>query len=879
MLKKPLVINKEDLKAELKFYYNRSRNNLREKHRRRSKKHKASLGIELCRERSGLNDEIIIRALSEFGFKDLKGISIIALGGYGRNELCPYSDIDLLILYSQKSKKWAKELTEHLLYFLWDFNLDIGHSVRTIDECLELSKEEDTTILTSLLDSRHIYGDEKLTKKLESKIYNDLLPEYSNIFIEEKLSESKNRVKRYGGSVYLLEPNIKEGEGGLRDVHTALWIAQARYKIKNFRDLLNIGVINNKEHRVIEKCYNYLLAVRSQLHYLAKRREDRISFDYQEKVARFFGYRDAELRAVEKFMRVYYLRARLTNQQSKRIIESCITKSRPSSEGRRTTYLENGFTIQRGYLSVTSRNVFKENPVNLIRAFEYANLHSVKMSKHLTWLIWENSIHIDDNVRRNSEFNGIFLRILKTAKNVSDILYQMNELRLLARYIPEFGKIVCMVQHDAYHVYTVDVHSIFMVREIEKLTNYIYEEEFPLLTKLSESVEKRHVLYLACLIHDAGKGGGKDHSEKGARMAPVIAERMGLNKQESKQLEFLVKYHLIMPHFSQRRDLHDISLIERFSEMVKSLETLILLFLLTFADVRSVGPDVWSNWKGMLLRELYLRTSKYLELGEFTKESVEKRKERVVEKVQKIIKKQVTVKKMRNILDSMPDSYFSAHSPKSIANHIKIINKAGSDIATDLVHHPREEYDEFIFWGKDDKKIIYKICGVLTANNVNILGARIVTTNDGRVLDVFYVNKLGKSTSDEIELWEKINTDLIQVIKGKKDVEQLVNKRKSGAAFYEKVIPKYPPRIEIDNNSSDSSTVIDIYTHDRPGLLYDVAKTLGKLRLNISFAKISTKVDQVVDVLYISTRAGKKIEDPKRIERIKNALMDAITNP
>ncbi len=879
MLKNPLVISKEDLKTELKFYFDRSRNNLREKHRRRSKKHKASLGIELCRERSALNDEIIVRALSEFGFKDVKGISIIALGGYGRDELCPYSDIDLLILYSVKSKKWAKELTEHLLYFLWDLNLEIGHSVRTVDECIELSKDDDTTILTSLLDSRHIYGDEKLTKKLENKLYNELLPEYSNIFIDKKIAESKNRVRRYGGSVYLLEPNIKEGEGGLRDVHTALWVAQARYKIKNFRDLLNIGVINSKEHRVIEKCYNFLLAVRSQLHYLAKRREDRLSFDYQEKVARFFGYRDAELRAVEKFMRVYYLRARLTNQQSERIIESCITKTRVSSESRRTTYLENGFTIQGGCLSVTSRNVFKENPVNLIRAFEYANKHSVKMSKHLTWLIRENSIHIDDKVRRNSEFNGIFLRILKTAKNVSEILYQMNELRLLAHYIPEFGKIVCMVQHDAYHVYTVDVHSIFMVREIEKLTNYSYEEEFPLLTKIAESVEKRHVLYLACLIHDAGKGSGKDHSEKGARMAPVIAERMGLNKQESMQLEFLVKYHLIMPHYSQRRDLHDVSLIERFSEMVKSLETLILLYLLTFADMRSVGPDVWSNWKGMLLRELYLRTAKYLELGEYTKESVEKRKERVIDKVLKINKKQVSLKRTRNILDSMPDSYFSAHAPKAIANHIKIINKSDSDMTTDLVHHPHEEYDEFIFWGNDDKKLIYKICGVLTAGNVNILGARIVTTNDGRVLDVFYVNKLGKSTSDEKEVWEKINTNLIRVHKGKDDVEQLVNKRKSGTAFYEKVIPKYPPRIEIDNNSSDTSTVIDIYTHDRPGLLYDVAKTLDKLRLNINYAKISTKVDQVVDVLYVSTRAGKKITDEKRIERIKNALMDAITTP
>ena len=878
MLKKALAIKKRNFKAELSEYFDKARSNLREKHRRRIRKHKTSVGLELCRERSRLCDEVIIRALKEFGFRELKGVSIVALGGYGRNELCPYSDVDLLFLHGNRTKSLVKELVETLLYFLWDFNLDVGHSVRTVEECKELSYDENTTILTSLMDSRHIYGDESLFTKLNKTIYDHSLPKLSKRYIESKLNESENRVKRFGGSVYLLEPNIKEGEGGLRDLQSALWIAQAKYKIRNFRGLLNNGFINSKEYRVIERCYNFLLSVRSELHYLAGRREDRLRFEFQERISRSFRYRDAELRAVEKFMRVYYLRARLSHRQSQRIIDGCLNVARSLPSSRKTRYLDHGFTIQGGYLSVTSRNVFKENPLNLIRAFEYSNKYDVEMSRYLTWLIWENSVYIDDKVRRDSNFNNIFLRILKTGKNVTNTLFLMNELRVLAHYIPEFGKIVCMVQHDAYHVYTVDVHSIMMVREIEKLITYEYNEEFPLLTKIAESVIKRDVLYLACLIHDVGKGAGKNHSEKGALMATTIAERIGLNRQEKKQLEFLVRSHLMMPHFSQRRDLHDLNLIERFAHMVKSLETLTLLYLLTFADMRSVGPDVWTNWKGMLLRELYLRTAKYLELGEFTPESIEIRNRKVINRTLSIIDGEIADKKARKILDSMPNSYFSAHAPKSIANHIKIINKAGLRTVTDLIHYPKEEYDEFVFWGNDEKGLIYKICGVLSSSNVNILGARIVTTEDNRVLDVFYVNKLGRSTSDQKGMWNKIDSNLRDVLKDKLNVGDLVNKRKLKESSYHKITPKYPPRIEFDNSSSENSTVIDIYTHDRTGLLYDITKTLNKLRLNITYAKISTKVDQVVDVFYVSNSRGKKINDKKRLERIKNALMESLMN-
>lgn len=876
---KAIDLKKEDKKKNLKASFDKARERIREKHKKKSKRHKTNFGVALANERSSLVDSVIIKALESFGFNELKGVSIVALGGYGRNQLCPYSDVDLLLLYKSRSKTLAKEVAEHLLYFLWDFNLEVGHSLRTVNECIELSNDEDTTIFTSLLDSRCIYGDKDLFNNLESALFNDLLPKISSKFITAKLQENENRKKKFGRSIYIIEPNVKECEGGLRDLHSALWIAQAKYKIRNFEDLLNKSFINQKEYTVINRCLNFLLSIRSELHYLAGRREDRLSFEFQERVAKFFGYKDTELKAVEKFMRVYYLRASLTHEQSERIIEVCLTRDKLDTSTRRTVYLDYGFTIQGGQLSVSSRNIFKENPVNLIRAFEYANHYEINMSRYLKLLIRENVNYIDDSVRRNKEFNTIFLKLLRSGKNVSRTLFLMNNLRLLAHYIPEFGKIVCMVQHDSYHVYTVDIHSIFMVKEIEDLLNYNYQEEFALLTKIAESLVKRDILYLACLLHDAGKGSGKGHSEKGARMVPRIAKRMGLSDEKSMQLEFLVRHHLIMPHFSQRRDIHDFSLIDRFALLVKSIETLTLLYLLTFADMRSVGPNVWTNWKGMLLRELYLRTTKLLEFGEYTKESLKKRIEGITERVLKTLKGHISEKKVRSILSKMPETYFLSHSNRSIANHVKVISKTRNTFSTGLIHYPNEGYDEFNFWGKDEKGIFSKLCGVVSASGLNILGARIVTTEDGNVLDVFYVNKLGKSTLDQKEIWDRVDKDLRRVIEKKLDIEEIVNKQKSKVSYYKKVIPSYPTKIEIDNESSELSTIIDVYAHDRTGLLYDVTKTIKKLGLSINYAKISTKVDQVVDVFYVHDKQEKKIKDSKKLEKIKSSLMDAINSP
>lgn len=866
------TIKRDELKERTKLYVEENQRELRELHDK-----KALSGRQLAEKRSQVIDGLIKQALTELGFSETSGVSIVALGGYGREEFCPYSDVDLLFLYAPESKSLVNDVVQSLFYLLLDLRLDIGHSVRTIDECMELSLGEDVTILTSLLDGRFIWGDNALYDEFDRKLFRQLLPSISSKYIERQLTENEKRINRFGRSVYLLEPHVKEGEGGLRDIHAALWIAKAKFKARSFRELLQRGVLLEQELKVFEKGLDFLLPIRSELHYLSGRKEDRLSFEWQERVARFLGYGDVgEIRAVERFMRVYYLRANLIRDYSLRLVERSISKPRAGFGVPKTVFLGNGFIIQGGMLSVSNRSAFRDNPENLIRAYEIADRYDIKMSKYLLDLIRDNVRVIDENVRRNPELNASFLRLLKEGKEVAKAFFEMNRLRLLAYYIPEFGRIVGMGQHDAYHVYTVDIHSIFMIKEIECLINGEYEKDFPLLTKIARKLSMRHVLYLACLFHDMGKGEGRNHSQRGAAMVSKIAERLGLSDEESEVLEFMVKHHLVMPHFSQRRDIHDDELILRFAKSVKTLETLSLLYLLSFADIRSVGPDVWTNWKGMLLEELFLRTASLLEHGEFKRESPEERAGKSVREVAHILEDEISVDKVRQHLDVMPKSYFLGFSPQKIAYHVRLIEKFGDEVGIDVIFHQNEGYDEFTFWGFDKPGVFSKLCGVLAGSGINIMGARIITRTDGRIVDVFYVNRLDKSTYEESEIWDKVRNSLYGVLKGEIDIEELVSQRRRNKSVFEKQIPRHPTRIEIDNESSDVATIVDIYTHDRVGLLYDITKTLTKLGLSIDYAKISTKVDQAADIFYVREIDRGKILDEENLKKIKNALFNSI---
>ncbi|MCY3986578.1 MAG: [protein-PII] uridylyltransferase [Candidatus Dadabacteria bacterium] len=867
----------ETKEKELLTFFTDSYEHIRRRHYSRTRKNKAMIGYELARERSMAVDNLIRRALQSYGYTQLKGACIVALGGYGREELSPYSDIDLLFLHGKGSKDLVEEVTQRLLYLLWDTRLDVGNCMRNVEECMELSMDRnDVTILSSLLDSRFICGDRGLYEELENEIYGEVLPKISNDFTKRKIEERDSRLEKYGKTLYLLEPNVKEGQGGLREFQTAMWIAQASYKAKSFEDLLHRGFVSEKEYRVMRKCLNFLLLVRAQLHYQAKKRDDNLSFEYQSKAAQSFGYRDGKIRAVEKFMRIYYLRAAVVVQQSRRLTEKCTRVFARRRLTRKAVHLNHGFIIQGKHLSVTSRNVFSEDFCNFLRAFEYADRYSVEFSEYLELLMAEQVSRIDEKVRSDREFNMIFLRILRSGNNVSKILLKMNEIRLLGRFIPEFARIVCMVQYDSYHVYTVDIHSIFMVREIERLINYEYEKKFPFLIKVAETLVKRHVLFLACLFHDMGKGQGGNHSQKGAAMIPKIAKRMGLSTADAEQLEFLVRHHLAMVHFSQRRDLDDPVVLKRLAKSIPDEETLSLLYLLTFADIRSVGPDIWKDWTGMLLQELYVKTLRQMSEGTYHRKNEEEWMSKMTSDIVADTDGEIPERNVRKILKKMPVSYFSQFSRQSILRHVGLLDSMEGQFATEVI--PYGEYDEFTICAPDRKGIFSVFCGVLSANGLNILGARIVTTLDKKAFDVFYVDRVDHlSEQEHLKLWEKVERNLRRVLDGDVEVKELVRRRQKNYSSYTKNIPEYPPEIVFDNESSERATVIEIYAHDGEGLLYGITKTIAGLGLSIDYAKISTRADQIVDTFYVRDSRGRKISGERRLRKIENSLISEVS--
>ncbi len=867
----------ETTENELLTFFTDSYEHIRRRHYARRRKNKALIGYELAQERTAVVDEFIKRALSRYGYPELKGVSIVALGGYGREELSPYSDIDLLFLHKKGSKGLAEEVVERMLYLLWDTKMDVGNCTRSLEECRELSMDRnDVTILSSLLDSRFICGDRALYGELENEIYGEVLPKISHDFIRRKMDERDVRGERYGKTLYILEPNVKEGRGGLREFQTAMWIAQASYKAKSFEEVLQRGFVSEREYGVIRKCLNFLLLVRAQLHYQAKRREDNLSFDLQVQAAKSFGYRDGKLRAVEKFMRIYYLRAAVLVQQSRRLTEKCTRAYARRRLAKKAIHLDHGFTIRGKYLSVTSRNVFSEDFCNFLRAFEYADRHSVEFTEYLELLMGEQATRIDEKVRNDPEFNRMFLRLLRFGKDVSKMLLKMNEMRLLGRFIPEFGKIVCMVQFDSYHVYTVDIHSIFMVREIERLINYEYEKKFPFLTKVAETLVKRHVLFLACLFHDMGKGQGGSHAQKGAAMIPKIAERMGLGDSDAEQLEFLVRHHLAMVHFSQRRDLDDPVVLKRLAKSIPDQETLSLLYLLTFADIRSVGPDVWKDWTGMLLQELYVKTLRQMSAGTYRRKTDQEWMEKMILDIVADADGEIPERKVRKILKKMPVSYFGQFSRQNILRHVKLLGSIEEKFGTEVIRY--EEYDEFTVCAPDKKGIFSVFCGILSANGLNILGARIVTTLDKKALDVFYVERTNHLTEEEYgEVWKKVDKNLGKVLDGNAEVDELVERRKRNYSSYGRKVPEYPPEIVFDNESSDRATVIEVYAHDREGLLYGITKAIAEMDLSIDYAKISTRADQVTDTFYVRDSRGRKISGAKRLRKIEDFLISAVS--
>lgn len=872
-----------DLKSLAKSYIDRSRAVLFERHRQ------GAGGFEVAAAYSTMMDHLIRQLLGAISAELLyhfpgqpPSFAIVAQGGYGRGELNPQSDIDLLFLHRWKVTPFVESITEKLLYTLWDCGLQVGHATRSIADCVRLG-ESDMRIRTALLDARFLCGDYTLYGEFEKVLEGKLLKKGIARFVREKQDESRLRHATYGGSVYLLEPEVKEGEGGLRDIQTARWIARAKLKVKDLDSLALNGVVGAADVANLKEAQDFLLRVRNELHFATGKHQDQLTFEHQEKVSGALGYQgEGSLRGVEVFMREYYLHAAQISRLSNLIIHRVTECDKPRFTEKlvfgRT--LREGVRMSRGHINVTKPEILESHPENLISIFDDAQKYRCRLSHETRELLRQHLGAIDDDFRRNDAVNESFFKILKWRDGVYDTLLEMHQSGVLGAFIPEFGRLLCMALHDAYHIYTVDEHSLKLVMEIERLKAGEYKDALPLLTQIARETEKIELLYLGMMFHDIGKGFGGGHSEVGAKMVRPIARRMRLNADDGAMVEFLVRHHLLMTHTAFRRDLEDEKTIFEFAKSMSNVSNLKMLFLLTFADVKAVGPEVWNPWKASLLGELYVKALHLLEeveKGEFQREDVRAVIRRVQNRVRKQLKETQEEEKVDSFIDNMPDRYFLSVAENDIPSHFELMEKfRGKKAEMSIEHFPERDCTSVVVCSLDRPGLFASITGVLSALGLDILNARIFTASDKRILDVFRISHHGRPEIVTAEQkWHKFRATLDGVLDGRLDVVKLVESSKP-TLWLQKHAPTVSTVVNIDNQISDDFTVIEIFTEDRIGVLFTITYTLHRLGLSIHVAKISTNVDQVADVFYVTDESGGKVADGDRVETIRQVLRQTL---
>jgi [protein-PII] uridylyltransferase len=867
-----------DLPGFTRRYVQKARTVLFEKHRA------GAGGLEIAAAYSKMMDELICHLFGGIS-KDFQSryptgnpqCAIIAQGGYGRSELNPHSDIDLLFIYSWKVSPFVEAVTERLLYTLWDAGLQVGHAIRSISESMRLAST-DMKVRTALLDCRYVCGDQTLYNEFEKAVQSRLARKRVSGFVGEKLAENDARHAGYGGSVYLLEPDVKESEGGLRDVHTARWMARVKMQVKDLDELVGKGIISAADVVKLKASHDFLLRVRNELHFSTGKHQDQLTFEEQEKVSQALGFQgEGSLKAVEVFMSQYYRHAseisRLTTLITHRLTDSSWSLIGGMVGLGRT--IRDGVRISRDQITITKPEILTQDRGNLMRIFEDTQKHRCSLSHESRELLREHLHLIDDQFRASAAANLPFFRILKWKEGVYDTLFEMHRAGVLGAFVPEFGRLLCMVLHDAYHIYTVDQHSLRLIQEIERLKAGEFKESLPLLTQLAREAEKIELLYLGLMLHDIGKGFGGGHSERGAVMVRRIAERMRLNVDDGALVEFLVRHHLLMTHTAFRRDLEDEKTICDFAQTMGSVNNLKMLYLLTYADVRGVGPDVWNPWKASLLGELYVKTLTVLEdmeKGEFQRQDIRAALGRIQTRVREELLATSSREEVDCFIRVMPERYFLSVTEGEIPAQFALMQEyKGRGAAVSVEHFPEKDCSTVAICTADRPGLFASIAGVMAAMRLDILNARIFTASDGRILDVFRVSHGGRSELAMAEQrWSRFSSTLEAVLEGNIDVEQLVEKSQS--TLLRKRMPKVLTSIEIDNEASAHYTVVEVYTADRLGVLFRITYTLHQLGLSIHVAKISTNVDQVADVFFVTTDRGDKVEDSTRIEAIRQTL-------
>ena len=859
-------------------------------------------GLETARLLCAVTDEVI-SALWDFTTVHVfrarnptqgERLALMAVGGYGRGALAPFSDIDLLFVRPYKETAHTESVIEYMLYALWDLGFKVGHASRTVDECVKLSRA-DMTIRTSILEGRRLVGDAALAADLMRRFRAEVVKGTGAEFVAAKLKERDERHARAGASRFMVEPNVKEGKGGLRDLHTLFWIAQYLHPAEGLDAVLRMDMFHGREVRTFIRAFDFLESVRAHLHFATGRPEERLTFDLQPEIARRMGYHDRarpggdNTPAVERFMRRYFLIAKdvgvLTRAFSAKL-EADHMKATPKGllrmlPGRASAPapLEDGFILDGGRISVADPAAFERDPVNLLRLFRAADRRDLDLHPDAFTEVTRRLGLITSRIRRDPEAARVFLDILARGRKPRRALELMNEAGVLGRYLPEFGHIVAQMQFNMYHSYTVDEHTLRAVGVINDIAEGRLTDDHPLAAAVLPLIADREALFLAMLLHDTGKGGVGGQEKAGARAARAACERLGLDRRRIDLVAWLVEHHLVMSDTAQKRDVADPATVTAFAGVVETPERLRLLLVLTVADIRAVGPGVWNGWKGQLLRELYGATETLFRGGRTSDATgvARRRQEAVAYDARTALV--AADPEARPWATAMEDAYFVAFSAREQALHFKLHRQAasGTGAAAEAVIRNDLNAAEIVVSASDRRGLFADLTLTIARLGGNVVGARIFTSDTGVVLDVFYVQDSGGQPFGDgntrqlrrmVAALESAACGDLPVAEPRRLTE---NNRASAFSI--------APSIAIDNDASPLATVVEASGRDRPGLLEGLARAISDAGLSIQSAHVHSYGERAVDAFYVVGSDGGKLAEPDRLAALRGRLTAVLDTP
>ncbi len=803
---------------------------------------------------------------------------LMAVGGYGRGEMALHSDVDIAFVTPPKPGAWSGTMVEAILYLLWDLGLKVGQSTRSIDEMVELAAS-DHTIRTALLESRYVWGDESLFDEVQARLWAGIAASDIRDFAKQKLDERDARHVRMGDSRYVVEPNVKEGKGGLRDLHALFWIGKFAYRLRSVAELVERGLFSSDELRQFERAERFLWAVRCHLHILAGRAEERLTFDYQREIATRMRYADRPGKApVERFMRHYFLHAKTVGDLTGAFLAHLDEKFARRGQRlylpslRRRPRRLDGFALDRSRLAIPDEKFLADDPVRLLQMFALADRYRLEIHPLALRGAARNAKLIDARVRSDPRANAFFLDVLTSPNDPETMLRWMNEAGIFGRFIPDFGRVVARMQFDMYHHYTVDEHSIRAIGLLARIEQGELKQDHPLATGLFKRIASRRALYVATLLHDIAKGKGGDHSVLGAEIARTLCPRLGLTDAETDTVAWLVANHLLMSATAFKRDLADPKTIQDFVARVKSLERLRLLFMLTGVDIRAVGPGVWNSWKGQLLRILFEAAEEQLRLGHKQKG----RKESIAS-IQQDLAETLGWEDSRfvRLAWRLPDSYWLAEPAEVLEANARLIDSSDRDPVGVEPFETRTLADRAAtlatIYTRDQPGLFYRVAAAISLAGGNIIDARIHTTNDGMALDNLLVQDMSGEAFDDPRQLDRLRKALLRAVEGQDPLRERPAPRSlpRAAAF------AIRPAVFVDNSASNRYTVVEINARDRPALLSDLARSITESRAIIHSAHIATYGERAVDTFYLTDAMGGKIENPGRLKTLQARLHKA----